>query len=311
MKQYLIILLTLAFSLSAHGRRYDEVVESGYIRIAVYRDFPPYSFRSTAPQAGRPAGIDIEVGKRIARRLGVRPQWFWLTADENLEDDLRNAVWKGHYLGGGVADVMLRVPYSADFSRQTDESGELKNDKVIIFGPYHRERWTVLRDTAQLPKLSNLAPFRYHKVGVEVDSVPDLTLTSVFGSRLADNVIHYRTLPDAVDALRRGEVAAVAGMRGQIEWRLHQPGGNQAPGERHKFQISDASITQWHRREWDIGAAVKRSYRTLGNALEREMEKLIESGEMASIFAQYKMSYELPGSYLSRQQALHSLPLTQ
>ena len=96
MRQLLVIFLTLTFALSAEARKYDDIMESGYISLAVYRDFPPYSYRKN----GIPAGIDIEVGKEIASRLGVRPQWFWLTADENLEGDLRNAIWKGHYLGG-------------------------------------------------------------------------------------------------------------------------------------------------------------------------------------------------------------------
>lgn len=302
MKQLLVIFFAVLASLDAHARKYDDVIESGFIRIAVYRNFPPYSYRDQ----GKPAGIDIEVGRRLARALGVRPQWFWLTADENLEDDLRNAVWKGHYLGGGVADVMLRVPYDKAFAHMTDEFGEMKNDLVVLLGPYHRERWTIARNTQQLPGLPNLFPLQYHKIGVEVDSAPDFLLSSALGGRLVNNLIHYTTTHDAIDALTHNKVTAVAGMRGAIEWRLAQTTGNsekngsqQTSGQIADITLSDDSIIQWPRRAWDIGMAIKHSYRQLGYALEAEIERMVNNGEMASIFQQYHMSYELPDLYLS------------
>ncbi len=301
MKSLLAIVLTLSVALQVQARTYDDIMATGYISIAVYRDFPPYSYREN----GKPTGIDIEVGKLIAERLGVRPQWFWLTADENLEDDLRNAIWKGHYLGGGVADVMLRVPYSQDFARMTDEFGELKNDLVVLLGPYHRERWTVARNTRHLPKLPNLAPFQFSRVGVEVDSVPDFTLTSSFGGRLVNNVVHYMSVLEAIDDFKKGEIPAVAGMRGPMEWRLHNgqiesdaPNGV-SPDD---IVISDNSIVQWPRRAWDIGVAVQHTNRQLGYTLEAKIESLVQGGEIAAIFRQYQMSYELPEYYLPAKQ---------
>lgn len=296
LRALLAFMFSLSIALAVEARKYDDIMESGYISIAVYRDFPPYSYRKN----GVAAGVDIEVGKKLAERLGVRPQWFWLTADENLEDDLRNAIWKGHYLGGGVADVMLRVPYSRDFARMTDEFGELKNDQVVLLGPYHRERWTVARNTKRLPQLTNLAPFQFHRVGVEVDSVPDFTLTSSFGGRLVNNVVHYLTLLEAVDSFQRGEIPAVAGMRGAIEWRIHQSSSATIPAgglSISDLAISDQSLVQWPRRAWDIGAAVKHTYRQLGYALEAELEAMAKDGDVAAIFNQFGMSFELPQYY--------------
>ena len=44
-----------------------------------------------------------------------------------MNDDLRNMVWKGHYLGAQPSDVMMHVPVDEHLARA--------NDKVRIFGP--------------------------------------------------------------------------------------------------------------------------------------------------------------------------------
>jgi ABC-type amino acid transport substrate-binding protein len=181
----------------------------------------------------------------------------------------------------------------------TDEFGELKNDLVVLLGPYHQERWTIARNTKRLKTLPNLAPLMYHKVGVEVDSVPDFTLTGSFGGRMVNSVVHYMSVLDAVDALQTGKIAAVAGMRGPIEWRL----SNSKNVEKTSVSIAveDDSIVQWPRRAWDIGVAIKHTYRQLGYALEGEIEALVKSGEIKTIFEQHGMTYELPQYHQSNQ----------
>lgn len=107
----------------------------GRLRVAVYADFPPYSAKGK--------GIDIEIGKELARRMGMEPEVIEYTADEDMSDDLRNMVWKGHYLGTRPADVMLHVPvdkYLAD-----------NNEQVRIFAPYHVESLAVARDPRRIP----------------------------------------------------------------------------------------------------------------------------------------------------------------
>ena len=87
-------------------RTYDIILESGYLKVGVYENFPPYSYTVD----GEPRGIDVELGKRIAREIGVDFKVHWIVPDENLGDDLRNNVWKGHYLAKQrLADIMMRV----------------------------------------------------------------------------------------------------------------------------------------------------------------------------------------------------------
>ena len=115
---------------------------------------------------------------------------LWVTPDETLDDDLRNFIWKGHYLRRDVlADVMLRVPYDREFSYKRNELGELINELVVMFGPYQRERWQTAYDDRRIEDVPSVAVFQYHPIGVEVDSVPSFYLSSVFEGRLAKTSI--------------------------------------------------------------------------------------------------------------------------
>ena len=46
----------------------DNVREKGVLRVAVYKDFPPYSYTDTE---GRMTGLDVEIGKALAAKMGV------------------------------------------------------------------------------------------------------------------------------------------------------------------------------------------------------------------------------------------------
>ncbi len=290
-----VLLACLLLTGQAQARYYDEVRQSGYIRIGVYRDFPPYSFLQT----GTPAGVDVDIGRRIAAALGVRLQVHWITPDENLEDDLRNNVWKGHYLDKDesrplapkqLADVMLRVPYDRTYAFRRESTGELVNEQVVMFGPYQRESWRVAFDSEKLEQLSTLALFQYHPVGVEIDSLPAFYLTSAFGGRLRNNTHHYASLGEAFAAMRAGRVDAVMGMRAEVDWQLHL-------GNDHRYRAGENGFPLMGRQKWDIGMAIKHSYRQLGYAVEDVVDRLIRSGEMAAIYQHYGLTYELPGFY--------------
>jgi hypothetical protein len=47
-------------------------------------------------------------------------------ADEEVGDDLRNMVWKGHYLGYGPADVMLHVPVDNRLMNDNPQGAHLR-----------------------------------------------------------------------------------------------------------------------------------------------------------------------------------------
>ncbi len=111
-------------------RAFDDIIESGVLKVAMYENFPPYSYQ----QDGQPRGVDVELARKLAEGLGLKLEVLWVTPDETLDDDLRNFIWKGHYLRPGVlADVMLRVPYDREFAYKRNELGEVINELVVMF----------------------------------------------------------------------------------------------------------------------------------------------------------------------------------
>jgi polar amino acid transport system substrate-binding protein len=270
---------------TAQARKYDDVIESKYIEFAVYRDFPPYSFLKD----GKPAGIDVDIGKRIASDMGVEARWLWLTADENLDDDLRNAVWKGSVVDRKVADVMLRVPYDREYAYAQDGYGLPRNDMVVMSSPYHKESWKLVRDINKTRKVRNLAIFQYQPIGVEIDSLPDFFLVGTLQGRLRENVHHYPTVFAAISDLKAGKLSAVAGMRSQLEWGL--------PNRSENLDIDDDGLESLGRKSWDIGIAIKDSYRQLGYAVDGVIVTMVKNGDMEKIFSSYGVSYEQPSMY--------------
>ena len=281
----LYALLVLMTASLAHARTYDDVIASKYIEFAVYRDFAPYSFM----QEGEPAGIDVELGKSIARELGLEARWLWLTADESVDDDLRNAIWKGSVIDRKKADVMLRVPYDREYSYAQDGYGLPRNDMVVMLAPYHKESWQLVRDLNKTGEVRNLAIFQYQAIGVELDSLPDFFLVGTYQGRLRENVHHYSTVFGALKDLNAGKLSAVAGMRSQLEWGLPNRPGN--------FDIDDDGLESLGRKTWDIGIAIKENYRQLGHAVNDVITAMIENGDMEKIFSQYRVSYHLPSTY--------------
>lgn len=288
---FLALWLTLCCALAqadvVRVRAFDDIIESGVLKVAMYENFPPYSYQ----QDGQPRGVDFELGQKLAEGLGLKLEVLWVTPDETLDDDLRNFIWKGHYLRRDVlADVMLRVPYDREFSYKRNELGELINELVVMFGPYQRERWQTAYDDRRIEDVPSVAVFQYHPIGVEVDSVPSFYLSSVFEGRLAKNLHHYPSVQQAFAALKEGEVDATMAMRGEIEWLMAQAGDSH-------LKLAENAYPNMGKQVWDLGMAVHESNRQLAYALEEVLEPLILEGGMEKLYAKHGLHYELPGLY--------------
>ncbi len=288
---FLALWLTLCCALAqadvVRVRAFDDIIESGVLKVAMYENFPPYSYQ----QDGQPRGVDFELAQKLAEGLGLKLEVQWVTPDETLDDDLRNFIWKGHYLRRDVlADVMLRVPYDREFSYKRNELGELINELVVMFGPYQRERWQTAYDDRRIEDVPSVAVFQYHPIGVEVDSVPSFYLSSVFEGRLAKNLHHYPSVQQAFAALKEGEVDATMAMRGEIEWLMAQAGDSH-------LKLAENAYPNMGKQVWDLGMAVHESNRQLAYALEEVLEPLILEGGMEKLYAKHGLHYELPGLY--------------
>jgi len=251
-----------------------ETQQPGALRIAVYADFPPYS------QKGK--GVDIALGKALADRLGLRAEFVEFQPGDDMNDDLRNMVWRGHYLGTRPADVMLHVPVDARFAAQ--------NDKVTIFGPYHLETLAVARDPARVPPVAGSAAaglevFSRELIGAEIDSHASDFLLHVLNGRLRDNVRHFRTPALAVEALKRGEIAAVLGTHTELQAAL---------AGTDRLALDRLALPELRVAQWPLGMAVKAEAKPLADALGRALADLQRSGTLERLFAEHGLSLTTP-----------------
>ncbi|MCW8887010.1 MAG: amino acid ABC transporter substrate-binding protein, partial [Motiliproteus sp.] len=67
-----------------------------------------------------------------------------------------------------------------------------------------------------------------------------------------------------------------------------------------QFKQADIPFPNLIKRHWDVGMAVKDSHRQLGYALEDIIDRLVEQGEMETLFAQYGVRYQKPDRYLQQ-----------
>jgi ABC-type amino acid transport substrate-binding protein len=264
------------------GQTLDEIVERGWIEIAVYEDFPPYSWEDGTTAKG----VDVEVGRIIAESLGVEPRFRFVQSGETLEADLLNYVWKGAAVGGHVSNVMMRVPYNSDFTCRVEQ--------VVFTGQYAGERVGIAYridaypDAVQKANADGRHPggpvpsfFVYDQVGVENDSISDFYLTSTFGA--GAKITRYKTVAAAMDGLKAHETWAVMGPLSQLEAgasagvAVHAP---LLPG----FQLS----------RWTLGVAVQQSHRDLGYAVDDAVAAALADGRIATIFAEYGLDFTPP-----------------
>ena len=260
-------LLLIGLSPVQADEQMDTIRKRGRLQVAVYNNFPPYS------DAGK--GIDVELGQALAAKLGLQAEIIGFMADENMSDDLRNMVWKGHYLRGNPADVMMRIPVDTEFAKA--------NDKVRIFAPYHHEVMGMARIAKRIPAPSGSAAialevFTREKIGVEVDTLAASFLGSVLHGRLRSNVVHFRSIKEAAKALDEDSISAIMAPLGELDGAL--------AGDT-RFAIDEAKLGELSPKSWPIGMAVKADADNLGAALSGALSELQKDGTVAAIFKRH------------------------
>jgi ABC-type amino acid transport substrate-binding protein len=250
-----------------------QVRARGTIEIAVYADFPPYSYGSPADAKG----IDVELARVIAHKLGVNLKLRMISAGESVSDDLRNHVWKGHYLGGGVADVMLHVGYDPAFAE--------REPNVSLFEPYFHEVVALAYLPNRIKNVESPIALTEHRIAVEGDTISDHLMSSAYGGSLRNSAVREQSSEDAVAAFKAGDVDGVMGPEGELQGILAEQGvGNVV------FHIQEP-VGQM-RTAWDIGVAVKSAaLPSLREAVANIIDSLKGDGSMKKMFAVYGVKY--------------------
>ena len=255
----------------------EKIKASGLLKVAVYKDNAPYS----DGQGDAFQGLDVSLAQALARELGLQLQLLPFDAGEKMNDDLRNMVWRGHYLGYGPADVMLHVPVDKYLINQ--------NRQTLIFAPYSREVLVVFHDLAQLPSLRSGEDLKSLKLSAERGSGAASILMGYQRGMLRDQVRIFNSGIEAAQAVIRGETAAAYVTRAQAEAAVFAAKANAS-----KFGFSEMGLPGLADNGWPIGMAVKAENRQLAMALEAALQKLRNQGELQALFRSHGLTLVTP-----------------
>jgi ABC-type amino acid transport substrate-binding protein len=264
-----IIGLTLSFTASAD---LVSVKSKGILKVAVYNDFAPFSNGRTNTQ-----GIDVDIAEALAKKLGVKLSLLPFDAGENLNDDLRNMVWKGHYLGYGPADVMLHVPIDPLLTNA--------NKQVTFFAPYYRESVLLAIDTKRVTDFSNLKDL----VGKKLCAAKGEAGANVFfvtdNGSLTKYVRIMNTAQECADLMIKGEVDVIAARRAELEASL---------SKLSSAQLVPVESPILPPKGWIVGMAIKADRPDLGEALAVALDQMRRSGELDDIFKKHSVKFVSP-----------------
>ena len=267
-------LMAAFFTLGAGFAHADlaTVKEKGVLKVAVYHDFAPFSNGRT-----KTTGIDVEIAEGLALKLGVKMSLLPFDAGENLNDDLRNMVWKGHYMGYGPADVMLHVPVDPVVINQ--------NRQVTIFAPYYRETVIMALHTKRIPNFANFNDLSNKRLCAAKGEAGANVLFAANNGSLVNQVKIMNNAQECADLMIKGEVDGMAARRAEIEAALTgQP----------DMQLVPVDSPILPPKGWIVGMAIKEGNATLGEALAVALDQMRRSGELDDIFRKYKVQFVSP-----------------
>jgi ABC-type amino acid transport substrate-binding protein len=270
-KRRLVLSALCLALLAASPARADwqKIQQSGHLKVAVYNEFLPFSDKG--------AGIDVDLAAALAAKLGLKLSLLPFPAGESVDDDLRNMVWKGHYMGYGPADLMMHVP--------VDNRLMAENDKVRIFAPYHVETVRLVRNLKTVPAFDGVDSLAGKRIGVEKVSIAAMLMLGESNGKFRDNVHIYPTATEAVQALKDGQLDAVVATRSEIESVIMGDAG---------FPLNEVAFQRLPRSGWAVGLSVRKEDTEMATRLQAAINEMAASGELKAIFAKYGVQVVKP-----------------
>lgn len=269
---------SLALAGSADARPLEEVRASGTLRVVVYTEFEPFAWET---EDGKVTGIDADIGRAIAEKLGVKADIIARAAGEAVDDDIRSNIWQGPRTGGVKGDVLMHVPMDREFIA--------RNNLAAISNGYYHEHVVLALKTDVLGADASLDAFldgKSNKVACQFATSTHYFLAFAQDGKLRNNVSPFVKFSSAAENFLEGGSAGLMGRRAQIEAALQ--------GKDLKLQFSEPEFPDTLRAKWNIGTAVKEDSRDLAYAIGGALSEMKASGELAKIFEKYGVSYVAP-----------------
>lgn len=251
---------------------------NGALKVAVYKDNAPFSSGPVTDMTG----LDVSLAEALARQMNLKLSLLPFDAGENMNDDLRNMVWRGHYLGYGPADVMLQVP--------ADRFLANGNPQVTIMAPYMRQSNVLLHDSRRLASAATPEDLKGLPLAAERGAGAASVLMGYGGGLLRNQVSIYPSGVEAAQAVIDGKAAGAFVLRAQAEAALFQRKASVEQFPLSKLNLSNGIADTG----WPVGMAIKAAHKDLGAALDTAMKSLRESGELLAMFKQHGLTLTAP-----------------
>lgn len=257
-------------ALAADPSSLDRIRSRGVITVAVYHDLPPFHVKGS--------GIDVSLAEALAREMGLKLSLLPFPAGENMADDLRNMVVRGHYLGFGPADLMLHVPVDPQLMQA--------NPGIIAFAPYYRERVMIARRLSKLPKLDSLADLGKTPVAVAGQSLGGWLILGADGGAYAGQTSsRWDDGVAAARAVAEGKFDVAVGHLSELESVLGSDAG---------IAIDPLPMPRAPKDGWAVGCAVKKDATALAQEVQAAMNRLADSGQLKTLFAAGGLAWRKP-----------------
>lgn len=274
------VLVLIPAAHEAAARPLEEVKESGVLRVIVYTDFQPFSWED---EAGNVAGINADLGRAIARELGVKAQIIARGPGEEVDDDIRSNIWQGPRTGGVKGDVMMHVPLERELVARNSEA-------ALGNAYFYEEVMLALRSDIHGDNggLQDFEQGKANKVAVPVGTSGHYFLMFTNDGKLKNNISPYIEFDGAIEAVATGAASGILARRARIEPLLAKTGV--------KVRFQSVEFPGTLRGRWNVGTAVREDSRDLGHAIGRILMELKASGELEKIFARHGVQYAEPQS---------------
>ncbi len=267
----------MSLTQSAGARPLDDVIEAGELRVIVYTNAKPFSWE----EGGKVVGINADLGRAIAKQLGVKPKIIARGAGEEVDDDIRSNIWQGPRTGGVKGDIMMHVPMERELIA--------RNNLAAVSNAYYHEEVILALKSDVLGEDADLQSFqdgKGNKVACQFATSTHYFLAFADDGKLRNNVSPFIKFESAAENFLEGGAAGLMGRRAQIESALN--------GSDLKLRFLIPEFPETLRSRWNVGMAVKEDSRDLGYAIGAALRKLKASGELAEIFEKYGVSYVDP-----------------
>ena len=255
----------------------EKIRSRGFLKIALYKDNAPYSDGS----ASKMHGVDVTVAEALAREMGLGTIFLPFDAGENMGDDLRNMVWKGHYLGYGPADVMLHVPVDKYFMQE--------NRQAFIFGPYAREHLVVFHNQKKIAQVYNPEDLADARMAVERGTGAASALMGYKGGLLRNKVSIFKDGIVAAQSVIKGDHDGAFVSLAQAEAAVFAAGLARSDWSFSKMVLPGVPPTGW-----PLGMAVKADNKELAALLDKAMDALRSRGDLLKIYQSHGLTLAAP-----------------